>query len=237
MNRVGRMVSCQRISKGVAVTACVLAAIGTLFLGVCDATGIAEDQEYLLDVGDVIEIAVWRNPELSKTVTIRPDGRISLPLAGEIKAAGMTPHQLSTMITASLGQTFIKDPKVTVIVDEVGSKPILVLGEVRSPGLYSMARPLTTLMAIGQAGGYNRYARLDSTLVVRNSQAARPNLYLIDLRKVLKKGGADNFALQPGDIVFVPKTFLGKVDDVFSFFAQNIKPVADTYLFYKIAED
>jgi len=196
-----------------------------------------EEAEYLLDVGDVIEIAVWRNPELSKTVTIRPDGRISLPLAGEIKAAGTTPSQLSALITASLGQTFIKDPKVTVIVDEVGSKQVLVLGEVRSPGLYTMSHHMTTLKAIGLAGGQNKYAHLESTLVVRNPQADKPNVYLIDLRKVLKNGGADNFAIQPGDIVYVSRSFLGKVDDLFAFFSSNVAPIANTYLFYKTVLD
>ena len=196
-----------------------------------------EEAEYLLDVGDVIEIAVWRNPELSKTVTIRPDGRISLPLAGEITAAGTTPAQLSALITASLGHTYIKDPKVTVIVDEVGSKQVLVLGEVRSPGLYTMSHHLTTFKAIGQAGGQNKYAHLESTIVVRNSQMDKPNVYMIDLRKVLKKGGADNFVIQPGDIVYVPRSFLGKVDDLTSFFATNIAPLVNTYFFYKALED
>lgn len=196
------------------------------------ANTAAGEPEYLLDVGDVIEIAVWRNPELSKTVTIRPDGRISLPLAGEIKAAGTTPGQLSAMITASLGQTYIKDPKVTVIVEEVGSKQVLVLGEVRSPGSYPMSHHLTTLKAIGLAGGQNKYAHLESTVIVRNPQADKPNVYLIDVRKVLKKGGADNFVIQPGDIVFVPKSFLGKVDDLFAFFAYNIAPIANSYIWY-----
>ncbi len=196
------------------------------------------EPEYILDSGDVIEVAVWRNEDLSRTLTIRPDGRISLPLAGEIKASGLSPEKLSNVIAARLQDKYILDPQVTVIVNEVGSKKILVLGEVKSPGMYTISKRLTALQAIAKSGGYAKHSYLESTVIIRNPYDKAPQVFTADLKSVLKEGKVKNdVLLQPGDIVYVPRTFIGKMDDLFSFFGRTIKPIADTYLFYKIAED
>jgi len=196
------------------------------------------EPEYMLESGDVIEVSVWRNEDLSRTLTIRPDGRISLPLAGEIKADGLSPEKLSKVITARLQDKYILDPQVTVIVNEIGSKKILVLGEVRNPGLYPISKRLTALEAIGKSGGNAKYAYLESTVIIRNPYDKVPHIFTADLKSVLKEGKVRNdVVLQPGDIVYVPRTFIGKVDDLFSFFGRTIKPIADSYLIYKIAED
>ncbi|MFH1093349.1 MAG: polysaccharide biosynthesis/export family protein [Candidatus Omnitrophota bacterium] len=196
------------------------------------------DPEYMLESGDVIEVSVWRNEDLSRTITIRPDGRISLPLAGEIKAGGLSPEKLSKVIAARLQDKYILDPQVTVIVNEIGSKKILVLGEVRNPGMYNISGRLTALEAIGKSGGYAQYSYLENTVIIRNPYDKVPHIFTADLKSVLKEGKVRNdVILQPGDIVYVPKTFIGKMDDLFSFFGRTIKPIADTYLIYKIAED
>ena len=196
------------------------------------------EPEYMLESGDVIEVDVWRNQDLSRILTIRPDGRISLPLAGEIKAAGLSPEKLSQVIASRLQDNYILDPQVTVIVNEVGSKQILVLGEVKNPGIYKISKRLTALEAIGKSGGYAKYSYLENTVIIRNPYDKVPHIFTADLKSVLKEGKVRNdVVLQPGDIVYVPRTFIGKVDDLFSFFGRTIKPLADTYLFYKISED
>lgn len=196
------------------------------------------EPEYMLESGDVIEVAVWRNEDLSRTLTIRPDGRISLPLAGEIKASGLSPEKLSHIITLRLQDKYILDPQVTVIVNSVGSKKILVLGEVRNPGMYNISQRLTALEAIGKSGGYGKYSYLENTVIIRNPYDKVPHIFTADLKSVLKEGKVRNdVVLQPGDIVYVPRTFFGKMDDVVSFFSRTIKPLADSYLYYRIVED
>ena len=196
------------------------------------------EPEYMLEPGDVIEVAVWRNEDLSRTLTIRPDGRISLPLAGEIKANGLSPEKLSRVIASKLQEKYILDPQVTVIVNSVGSKKILVLGEVKNPGMYNISQRMTALEAIGKSGGYAKYSYLENTVIIRNPYDKVPHIFTADLKSVLKEGKVRNdVVLQPGDIVYVPRTFFGKIDDVVSFFSRTIKPLADSYLYYKIVED
>ena len=193
--------------------------------------------EYILDVSDVIEVVVWRNEDLSRILKIRPDGRISLPLAGEIKASGLTPQQLSDVIAATLERKYMLNPQVTVIVQKVDSKSILVLGHVNKPGQFNISEKITALQAIARAGGNSQFAHMESVLVVRNAYAMKPAIYNIDLQSALNKGNFRNdMLLQPGDIVYVPKNFLGKIDDVMSFFRQNIQPSLSSYLQYRTLE-
>ncbi|MBU1087805.1 MAG: polysaccharide biosynthesis/export family protein [Candidatus Omnitrophica bacterium] len=193
--------------------------------------------EYLLDVSDVIEVVVWRNEDLSRVLKIRPDGRISLPLAGEIKASGLTPQQLSDLIAATLERKYILNPQVTVIVQKVESKTILVLGHVNKPGQYSISEKVTALQAIAKAGGNSQFGHMESVVVVRNAYAMKPAIYNINLQKSMNEANFSNdMALQPGDIVYVPKNFLGKIDDVMGFFRLNIQPTLSSYLQYRTLE-
>ncbi|MFH2145339.1 MAG: polysaccharide biosynthesis/export family protein [Candidatus Omnitrophota bacterium] len=197
----------------------------------------APGNKYTLGIGDKIEIVVWRNDDLNKTVTIRPDGNISLPLIGEINAYQLTPAELSGVITAKLG-LFIKSPKVSVIVTNFGSRRILVLGEVKKPGIYTLSKQLTALEAIGMADGYTDDALLKNTLIVKKPYSANPIILSADLHRVIKNGEFGNdIILEPGDIVYVPTSFLGKIKDFVGFFNANIKPVADSYLLYRAIDD
>jgi polysaccharide biosynthesis/export protein len=190
--------------------------------------------EYVLDVSDVVEVVVWRNEDLSRVVKVRPDGRISLPLAGEIKASGLTPQQLSDIIAATLERKYILNPQVSVIVQKTDSKSILVLGMVNKPGQYNVSEKITVMQAIAQAGGNAPFAHMESILVVRKPYSIKPAIYNIDLQSALDKGKFRNdMLLQPGDVVYVPKSFVGKIDDVMSFFSRNIRPTVDSYLQYK----
>lgn len=216
------------------------------FLGiiVCSALTAKEEFEqeaprnkYTLGIGDSIEIVVWRNDDLNKTVTIRPDGNIALPLAGEVKAYQLTPAELSEVITAKLGR-FIKSPKVSVIVTNFGSRRILVLGEVKKPGIYTISKRITALQAIGMAEGYTDDALLKHTMIVKKPYSVNPIILSADLHSVIKDGKFGNdVMLEPGDIVYVPTSFMGKIKDFVGFFNANIKPAADSYLLYKAIDD
>ncbi|MBU1044905.1 MAG: polysaccharide biosynthesis/export family protein [Candidatus Omnitrophica bacterium] len=193
--------------------------------------------EYLLDVSDVIEVVVWRNEDLSRILKIRPDGRISLPLAGEVKASGLTPKQLSDVIAATLERKYILNPQVTVIVQKVESKTIMVLGHVNKPGQYNISEKVTALQAIARAGGNSQFGHMENVVVVRNAYAMKPAIYNIDLQSAMNQANYSNdMLLQPGDIVYVPKNFLGKIDDVMGFFRLNIQPTLSSYLQYRTLE-
>jgi len=195
-----------------------------------------DNAQYILGVGDKIEVSVWRNEDLNKEVTIRPDGWLSLPLAGEIKAVDMLPEQLKNEVSLRLAK-YIKDPQVSIIVSGFGSQRILILGEVKRPGIYRMSRPLTVLEALATAEGYKEFAHLRSVLVIRKAYSDSPKILSANLLNVISKGDLkEDIPLKAGDIVFVPKKFVGKIKDFLSFFNDNIKPLADTYINYRHVE-
>lgn len=192
--------------------------------------------EYILGVGDNIEVAVWRHPDLNRTVAIRPDGMISLPVVGEIKASGFSPAQVSKIVASRL-RRYIRDPQVSVIVTKFKDTTILVLGEVGSPGVYKIFGHMTVLEAIAGAGSYRKYAGLRTTLVVREGYSDSPEIICTDLLDVILKGKFENdVVLKPGDIVFLPQTALTHFTDFMDLFNRTIRPVARTYLDYKDEE-
>lgn len=157
------------------------------------------DAEYRLGPEDVISVFVWKQPELSTTVVIRPDGKVSLPLLGELAANNKTAVQLQTEITAQMLQ-YVVDPKVTVIVKEVNSPSITVLGQVQRPDRYRIRQRITALDAIGMAGGFTNFAKRDKVTIIRNSRPDKPRIQL-DLKKVVQ--GGDVYYLEPQDTVYV----------------------------------
>lgn len=192
--------------------------------------------EYVLGVGDDIEVVVWRHEDLSKALAIRPDGMISLPVVGEIRVAELTPRQVGEIVASRL-RRYIRDPEVSVIVTEVRSKRILVLGEVNRPGVYKISTPLTTLEAILGAGGYRKWAGIKSTMIVRRAYSDTPEIISTDLWSVISKGRFDrDIALKSGDIVYVPQRFIGNIQDLFSFFNANIRPSLDAYYIYLLSK-
>lgn len=197
---------------------------------------VAKNEKYIIGAGDVLEISVWNHPELTKEVSVRPDGWISLPLAGEVPAGGMSPGGLSETIKEKLLQ-YLKDPNVSVIVSKYKSKKILVLGEVKKPGMYQYEGGLTAFEAIGLAAGYNSHAQLKSILIVRNPYS-KPVFYVANLYKVIHNADMrDNLSLLPGDIVYVPQNFIGNFGDFMDYWMQKIRPTADTFWLYKLASD
>jgi polysaccharide biosynthesis/export protein len=161
------------------------------------------DEPYRVGLEDVLDVSVWRDPELSRTVPVRPDGYISLPLAGEILAAGKTAVELEAVIKQKLAP-FFQEPRVTVIVSEVNSPRVYVTGEVARPGAYPLRGRVSVLQAIALAGGFSDFANSRRIVVLRNQKtggAIRVNYE--DLIDASAKERLD-FFLMPGDTVVVP---------------------------------
>lgn len=191
--------------------------------------------KYILGAGDIIEICVWNHQELKSTLSIRPDGLISYPVAGEIQAAGETTAGLADQIREKL-LVYMKDPKISVNVIDYRSKKVLVLGEVKNPGLYLCESQMTAFEVIGLAGGYLKYAELRSILVIRKPYSESPQFILVNLHKALDHANTkENVLLEPKDIIYVPRSFIGNAGDFLDFFISKIRPAADTYFLYDIA--
>ncbi len=124
------------------------------------------DTAYVIGDDDVLAISVWKEPDLTKVIPVRSDGKISLPLVGDVQAAGLTPAQLAADLTASLG-SFITDPQVTVIVQEIKSRNFNILGQVIKPGSYPLTVDTTVVDAIALAGGFRDFAKKKAIYIVR----------------------------------------------------------------------
>lgn len=168
----------------------------------------ASSATYMLGVDDLVAINVWRNEELSLNLPVRPDGKISLPLVGDLQAAGVSTTELSTEIESKLSQ-FIRNPQVTVIVVEANSNDYLrrvrVTGAVENPISIPYRQGMTVLDLILEAGGVNEFAILNSAKLYRKSGEG-VQAYNVRLGNILRKGQLDtNYVLSPSDIVTVPE--------------------------------
>ena len=159
------------------------------------------DEPYKIGREDVLDVAVWRDPDLSRTVPVRPDGFISLPMVGELKAEGKTAAQLEAEIREGL-KPYVQQPKVTVIVREVNAPRLFVTGEVARPGAYPLRGRVSVLQAIALAGGFSDFANPGSMMVIRRSGKGIPINYA-DLVAEDDQERADVW-LMPGDTVVVP---------------------------------
>ena len=151
---------------------------------------------------DVLDVQVWKNPELSRVIPVRPDGMISLPLVNDIRAAGLTPIELRQQVTQRLAE-FIPSPEVSVIVREVHSVKVAVLGAVRMPGHYEVNSSATVLELIARAQGLTEFADRGRIVVLRQNGKTTKRIPF-NYRKVADGAEQDNFVVQPGDIIVVP---------------------------------
>lgn len=159
---------------------------------------------YAIGIGDVLEISVWKNPELAVTTPVRPDGRISVPLLGDVQASGLTPLALRQALTDRFAE-FVTAPGVSVVIKEINSRKVFVTGEVKSPGAFDL-QPRTKLMQVlAMAGGLTPYAK-GRVVVLRDSRDGRGDRrYEINLEQIVSgKKSSDNLVLQPGDTLVVP---------------------------------
>ncbi|MGB7554290.1 MAG: polysaccharide biosynthesis/export family protein [Candidatus Korobacteraceae bacterium] len=159
---------------------------------------------YIIGSDDVLTVNVWKEPEMSKTVPVRPDGMISLPLLGEIKARGLTPVQLEDQIS-DLMKKIMSDPQVTVIVNQVNSLNFNIVGQVMKPGYFPLTRPLTVLDAIALCGGFRDFAKQKKIYVLRKTPDGKEERLKFNYKQVIKgQNMAQNIQLQPHDTVVVP---------------------------------
>jgi protein involved in polysaccharide export with SLBB domain len=181
--------------------------------------------EYRLQPGDELDIRLYYNPELNSSVLIRPDGRISLPLANEVQAAGLTPAALSQQLRTVYEQE-LRRPELTVIVRSFNSQKVFVDGEVQSPGVIQALGPLSVLQSVMQAGGFKETARLNEVLVIRRDPAtmADPIVIPVDVAAVVDGSGTNqDIALMPYDVIYVPKSPIANVNKfVDQYLRQNI---------------
>lgn len=162
------------------------------------------DDSFVIGNDDVLAINVWKEAELSRSIPVRSDGKISLPLAGEIQAAGRTPLQLESDIAGRL-QNYITDPEVTVIVEQVKSKTYNVLGEVSKPGSYPLALPVTIMDAIATAGGLRDFAKKKDIYILRQNPNGTQSRITFNYKEFIKgKNPAQNIRLEPRDTLIVP---------------------------------
>lgn len=167
------------------------------------ATGEVDQARYVIGPEDLLHIAVWREEGLTRQVRVRPDGRISFPLVGDIQAAGLTAPQLQAELTRLL-QAYVTAPAVSVIVDEVNSYKVYVLGEVAKPGALPVRAPVTVLQALALAGGLKPFAAGDRMVLVRQLEGRTLRLRLSYSDLVLGRNGAVNLTLESGDTLVVP---------------------------------
>lgn len=164
----------------------------------------SHDKEYVIGTADQLSINVWKEPELTQTVPVRSDGKITLPLIGDIQAAGRTTRQLQEAITAKL-QTYMTHPEVTVIVMQINSQKFNILGRVTKPGAYPLTTTTTVLDAIADAGGFQDFAKKSKVYILRSKPNAGEERLAFNYNDVIKgKHSEENIRLQPGDTVVVP---------------------------------
>lgn len=157
--------------------------------------------DYRLGPEDVIEVFVWKEEGLSTTSVVRPDGKISLPLIGELEASGKTALQLQAEITRRLRE-LVTEPTVSVIVKEVNSPKISVLGQVRKPDVYRIKQRINVLDAVAMAGGFTDFAKRDRVLVLRNGANGIARRIRVDVKSAVKDGHGMMY-LEPGDTVYI----------------------------------
>lgn len=168
----------------------------------------ASGGEYKIGVDDRVQVSVWRNPELTVTVPVRPDGMISVPLIGDVQAGGLTATQVAELIKKKLS-SYIREPSVAVILTELRSHEYLsrvrITGAVRTPRSIPHRQGMTVLDVVLEAGGANEFAALNRTKLYRK-QKDKAEIFDVELGDILNKGRLDtNFLLYPGDVVTIPE--------------------------------
>lgn len=158
--------------------------------------------DYVIGADDMLHISVWKEPDLTESLPVRPDGKISMPLLNDVVAAGLTPTQLADSITIKL-KKFISDPRVTVVVTAMNSQKIYILGEVQHPGAAILQPNMTVLQALASAG-FTQFANTKGIYLLRNENGKQQKIS-VHYRELLRGESIDqNLVLKPGDTIVVP---------------------------------
>jgi polysaccharide export outer membrane protein len=159
--------------------------------------------DYVIGPDDLLQVSVWKNETMSRTLPVRPDGKISLPLLDDIQAAGLTPLQLRDKVAAALAE-FMPSPEVSVTVMEVRSYRVSVLGEVQKPGVLQLKAPTTVLEAIALAGGFKDFASPSKIVIFRKDAQGQTQRLRFNYNRAVGGAGEDNVSLRTGDVIVVP---------------------------------
>jgi len=161
------------------------------------------DAEYKIGAQDVLRIDVWKEDQLTRTVPVRPDGKVTLPLMNDVQAEGLTPMQLASSISEGL-KKYVNSPQVTVTVTEILSRRIYVTGEVARAGAFPLLPNMTVLQALSSSGGFTQFARLKNIYVLRVENGKQVK-HAFNYKEVVNgKNDEQNILLQPGDVIVVP---------------------------------
>jgi polysaccharide export outer membrane protein len=159
--------------------------------------------EYRIGTGDVLQLFVWKEPDLTREVTVRFDGKVTVPLLGDVTAAGRTPQELGDDIARSLAR-FLAAPQVTLGVGQANSARFHVLGQVARPGEFPLTRRMTVLQALAVAGGFKEYAKTDGIVIIRQAGEVETTLAVNYKRLEAGRDLSQNVLLHPGDTILVP---------------------------------
>jgi polysaccharide export outer membrane protein len=166
------------------------------------SSSVAADPNYVIGAEDVLSISVWKEPDLTRSVPVRPDGKISLPLIDEVKAAGLTPKQLETELTTRFSH-YIAAPQVSVIVADVRSQTFSIVGEVNRSGSFQLKQKTTMLEALAAAGGFKDFAKTKKIYVLRTKADGTKERLPFNYDKALK-GEVPSFDVMAHDTIVVP---------------------------------
>ncbi len=183
--------------------------------------------EYYVEIGDIFEINVWRVPDLSAAVTVRPDGRISMPLVGDLDVLGLTLTQVRDEMTKRLAE-YVRDPQVSISIRQFGGRKFVILGQIKTPGVYRFQQEMSLLEALALAGGFADNAKRGKIMIIRGDIKKNPQVKVIsaNVDNVLKKGMlTENLTILSNDILYVGKDFLGDFNEVID---EMVKPVFST---------
>ena len=189
-------------SVALVLAAAVSVLVGGLGPGARAAPGEA-DLAYTVGIGDVLLISVWQNPDLSVTVPVRPDGNISVPLVGDVDVVGKTPMVVRGQLIERYKE-FVTTPVVSVVVNEVNSREVFILGEIQSAGVYQLLRPTRLMQLVAMAGGLTEFAKKDEIVLLREQESG-PVRRVISFKDIQSgRRLEDNIFVQPGDTIIVP---------------------------------
>ena len=181
-----------------------------------------EPAPYFIQPGDQLDIKFFYNPELNETLTVRPDGKISLQLIDEVQAAGLKPSELDDILTKKYSHE-LKKPSITVIVKSFSGQRIYVGGEVNRQGLIAISGNMTPLQAVFNAGGLKETASPENAIIIRKGPGNKPVPIALNLEDAMHgKAGTADFLLKPDDIVFVPKTAIAKANKFVNQYIENL---------------
>lgn len=191
---------------------CSSSATGRARAGAIQPPSTYTAKEYRIQPGDQLDIKLFYNPELNEQLTVRTDGRITLQLVNDVVAAGLTPAELTAVLTKAYAGD-LANPKVAVIVRTSIADRVFVDGEVNRAGLITLTGPMTVLQSISQAGGMKDTAKMEEVIVLRKGDDGKMTAIPADLENVLQGAGAQqDILLRPNDIVYVPKSTISNVN-------------------------